>query len=83
MMPIIESLLLENLLLGKNLTSNAKITMKNNYKPKVNKEARKTKLFFSKPGRVYNKMKIKYQRAVHHMSLKTFQTAQQIIPSFN
>ena len=32
-MPRIESLLLENLMLGKNLTSNAKITIKNNYKP--------------------------------------------------
>ena len=40
-------------------------------------------LFFSKPGRVYNKVKTKYRRAVHRMSLETFQAAQRIILKFN
>ena len=40
-------------------------------------------LFFSKPGRVYNKVTTKYRRAVHRMSLKTFQAAQRIILKLN
>ena len=40
---------------------------------------RKQRYFFPKPGRVYNKVKTKYRRAVHRMSLKTFQAAQRII----
>ena len=44
---------------------------------------RKQRYFFPKPGRVYNKVKTKYRRAVHRMSLKTFQAAQRIILKFN
>ena len=44
---------------------------------------KKTTLFLSKPGRVYNKVNTKYRRAVHRMSLKTFQAAQRIILKFN
>ena len=40
---------------------------------------KKTTPFFSKPGRVYNKVETKYRRAVHRMSLETFQAAQRII----
>ena len=45
-------------------------------------------LFFSKPGRVYNKVETKYRRAVHvvrrlGMSLKIFQAARRIILKFN
>ena len=39
-------------------------TVKKNYKPKAKDKAKKTTLFFSKPGRVCNKVKTKYRRAV-------------------
>ena len=58
-------------------------TVKKNYKPKANDKAKKTTLFFSKPGRVCNKVKTKYRRAVHRMSSKTFQAPQRILLKFN
>jgi len=51
-------------------------------KPKGKNKGKKTMLFVLKHGWVYNKMKIKYRSAIHHMSLKTFQIAQRIILSF-
>ena len=40
---------------------------KKNYKPKGNVKGKKTMLPVLKHGWVYNKMKIKYQRAIHHV----------------
>ena len=56
---------------------------KKNCKAKGNNKGKKTMLFVLKHGWVYNKMKRKYRRAVHHMSFKTFQMVQRIILSFS
>ena len=73
-----QSLLLENLVLGKKSNQQTKtMRTKTNYKPKANDKGKEN----TKRGRV--QYKIKYRRAVHRMSLETFQMAQRIILSFN
>ena len=54
----IQSLLLENLVLGKKSNQQTKkMRIKTNYKPKANDKGKENKAFFSKPGRVYKEMK--------------------------
>ena len=54
----IQSLLLENLVLGeKSNQQTKKMRMKTNYKPKANDKGKENNAFFSKPGRVYKEMK--------------------------
>ena len=63
---------------GKNLTSKQKKwEQKRITSLKRTTKEKKTTPFFSKPGRV--QYKIKYRRALHRMSLETFQMAQRII----
>ena len=71
-----QSLLLENLVLGKKSNQQTKtMRTKTNYKPKaIDKGKENNAIFFET---------CKYPRAVHRMSLETFQMAQRIILSFN
>ena len=53
----IQSLLLENLVLGKKSNQQTKeMRIKTNYKPKANDTGKENEAFFSKPGRVYKEM---------------------------
>ena len=58
---------------------------KTNYKPKANDKGKENNAIFFEtwPSSVFKKTELKYGRAVHRMSLKTFQMAQRIILSFN
>ena len=67
-------------MLGKNLTSKWKNKNYKNYKPKANDKGKENNAFFF---RNLAEVKTKYRRAVHRMSLKTFQAAQRIILKFN
>ena len=51
-----------------------------NYKPKANDEGKENNAIFF---RNLAEVKTKYRRAVHRMSLKTFQAARRIILKFN
>ena len=67
-------------MLGKNLTSKWKNKKKKELQAQNERQRkRKQRYFFRNLAEV----KTKYQRAVHRMSLKTFQAAQRIILKFN
>ena len=76
----VQSFLLENLVLGKksNQQTNKKMRTKTNYKPKANDKGKENNAIFFEtwPSSVLKKKnELKYRRAVHGMSQKTFQMA--------
>ena len=82
-----QSLLLENLVLGKKSNQQTKnMRTKTNYKPKAKDKGKENNAIFSKPGRVQyknNELKLNTDVPYSRMSLETFQMAQRIILSFN